>query len=202
MYPLFKWAIARYPAAWFTLLFLLWFFGFQLVFIEGQGMLFFSVGIWLYKSNYPIDKKPEWYSHYLGWLFFIGISIIKTFMAFELEPATPVTFWTLITLHVITILSGIIAVWYGCDAIVKWCMKRKWFLWASSFSFIIYGLHVPVIIYLTMYLFNILEGFQYYRLLTYLVAPVLVLAFCIVTGALLRSFLPKVYRIMTGGRGF
>ena len=165
-------------------------------------MLFFSFGIWLYKSNYPIDKKPDWYSHYLGWLFFLGISIIKTFMAFELEPGTPATFWTMITLHAVTILAGIIAVWYGCDELVKWCMKRKWFVWASSFSFVIYGLHVPVIIYLTMYLFKLWSGFQYYRLLTYFVAPVLVLAFCIMIGALLRSLLPRVYRVMTGGRGF
>ena len=202
MYPLLKWVIARYPAVWFSILFLLWYFGFQLIFIEGQGMLFFSVGIWLYKSSYPIDRKPGWYSHYLGWLFFIGISVIKTFMAFELEPDDPGTFQTLITLQVITVLAGILAVWYGGDHLVRWGMQRRWFVWASSFSFVIYGLHVPLIIYLTMFLYDIWHEFTFYRLLTYFAAPLIVLAICIAVGASLRYLLPRVYRVMTGGRGF
>lgn len=208
LYPFFKWVVTRFPGIWFGLVFVLWYFGFQFIFIEAQGVLFFSFGIWLNKSNYPLEKKPEWYSHYLGWLFFIGISIIKTFMAFELEVDTTVSFWTtaafwtLISLHTVTILAGIIAVWYGCDDLVRWCMQRKWFVWAASFSFVIYGLHVPVIEYVTMFMFRIWGNFPNYRLLTYILAPVVVLAFCIATGAILRSLVPRVYKVMTGGRGF
>ena len=207
-YPFFRWVVTRYPAIWFTFMLLLWYVGFQYVFIEAQGILFFSFGIWLNKTNYPIDRKPEWYSHYLGWLFFIGVSIIKTFMAFELEVDTTVNFWstpafwTLITLHTITVLAGIVAVWFSGDEVVRWCLRRKWFVWASSFSFIIYGLHVPVIEYVSMYMFSAWKVFPYYRLLTYITAPMIVLAFCIGTGALLRALVPKVYRVMTGGRGF
>lgn len=202
IYPFFKWVVTRYPATWFTFIFLLWYVGFQLYFIEGQGMLFFSFGIWLNKSNYSVERKPAWYSHYLGWLFFIGISIIKTFMAFELEPGTTVTFVTLITLHVIAILAGILAVWYGGDSLVRWCMQKKWFVWILSFSFVIYGLHVPVIQYATRYLFSVFINFPYYRLLTYFLAPLLVLAFCIAAGSIIRAYAPKIYRVMTGGRGF
>ena len=202
LYPLIKWVVTRYPLYWFIIVFILWYLGFQLVFIEGQGLLFFSFGIWLQKSDYPIDKKPAWYSHYLGWLFFIGISIIKTFMAFELDPNSAITFWTLITLQVITILAGIIAVWYGGDEAVRWCMRRRWFLWISSFSFVIYGLHVPLIEYLSMYLFRIWQQFPYHRLLSYFLAPVIVLACCIAFGAAMRFYAPKWYKLMTGGRGF
>jgi len=202
LYPVIKWAVLRYPAIWFSIALLFWFLGFQLIFIEGQGILFFSFGVWLNKTNYPIDKKPEWYSHYLGWLFFIGVSIIKSFMAFELEPGSAVTFWILIVMHATTILAGIIAVWYGGDYLVSWCMHKKWFVWATSFSFIIFGLHVPVIEYVTMYLFHTWSSFPYHRLLTYFVAPVLVLGICVVAGAILRSRLPGVYKIITGGRGF
>lgn len=123
-------------------------------------------------------------------------------MAFELQPNTALTFYTLLTLHVVSILAGIIAVWYGLDGMVRWCMKKRWFVWASSFSFVIYGLHVPIIVYLTTFLFRILDGFPYYRLLTYFTAPLIVLAICIGTGALLRSLVPGIYRVMTGGRGF
>lgn len=202
LYPVIKWLVMRYTTIWFSIVLLFWFLGFQLIFIEGQGILFFSFGIWLNKTNYPIDKKPEWYSHYLGWLFFIGISIIKSFMAFELDLGSAVTFWILIAMHATTIVAGIIAVWYGGDDLVRWCMHQKWFVWATSFSFIIYGLHVPVIEYVTMYLFHAWSNFPYHRLLTYFVAPVVVLGICIAAGALLRSMLPKVYKVITGGRGF
>ncbi|MEO6550629.1 MAG: acyltransferase [Ferruginibacter sp.] len=202
LYPFFKWAVMRYTGIWFSIVFLLWYLGFQFVFIEGQGMLFFSFGIWLNKSNYPIDKKPEWYSNYLGWLFFIGISIIKTFMAFELEPTAATTFWVLITLHAITILAGIVAVWYGGDALVRWCMSKKWFVWLTAFSFVIYGLHVPIIKYIGAFMFNKWHQFPYYRLLAYFAAPIVVVALCIATGAILRAWVPKTYKVITGGRGF
>ena len=208
LYPVFRWLVTRVPAIWFVIVFLLWYLGFQFIFIEGQGMLFFSLGIWLNKTNYPIDKKPEWFSHYLGWLFFIGASVIKTFMAYELEVDPGANFWrsfpfwSLISLHTITVIAGIVVVWFGCDGLVRWCLSRKWFLWASSFAFVIYGLHVPIIQYLTTFLFWAWSDFPNYRLLTYFAAPVMVLAFCICTGAFLRSTFPKLYKVMTGGRGF
>ncbi len=202
LYPVLKWIVMKYPAIWFSLMALMWFTGFQFIFIEAQGLLFFTAGIWLNKTNYPIDRKPEWYSHYLGWLFFIGISIIRTFMAFELEPDTTLSFWLLICLHIITVLAGIVAVWYSADGLVKWSMKRRWFVWTTSFSFVIYGLHVPVIIYLTTYLFDIWKEFPYYRLLTYFTSPVIVLFLCILFGSLLRAVVPQVYRTLSGGRGF
>ena len=202
LYPLLKWVITRYPVLYFGVLFIAWFTGFQFFFIEGQGILFFSVGIWLNKTNYPIDKKPEWYSHYLGWLFFIGISIIRTFMAFELEPYTPLSITVLLSLHVISVIAGILAVWYGADNLVRWFMRQRWFVWTSSLAFVIYGLHVPLILYLSTYLFDIWKGFPYHRLLTYFTAPLIVLGICVAFGAALRTFAPRVYRVFTGGRGF
>ncbi|MEJ7588199.1 MAG: acyltransferase [Ferruginibacter sp.] len=208
LYPLFKWLVTKYPGLWFSIAFLLWYLGFQFIFIEGQGVFFFSLGIWLQKSNFHIDKKPQWYSNYLGWLFFLGLSVIKTFMAFELEVDTTVSFWStvafwvLITLHTITIAAGIIAVWYSGDEIVRWCMRKRWFVWTTAFAFIIYALHVPIIQYVTMFMFDTWHHLRYYRLLTYILAPAAVLVFCVATGAFLRSLIPKAYKIMTGGRGF
>lgn len=202
LYPAFRWAITKFPGPWFIMMFVLWFAGFQFIFIEAQGILFFTVGVWLNKTNYPIEKKPVWYSHYLGWLFFLGVSVIRTFMAFELEPYTGVSIAVLLSLHVISVLAGILAVWYGADNLVRWCMQQKWFVWTSSFAFVIYGLHVPLIIYLTTFLFDTWKSFPYYRLLTYFLAPLLVLGICVAFGAALRAAAPRVYKLFTGGRGF
>lgn len=201
LYPLFRWGVTKIPAVWFGAMFIIWIMQYTALTFEGNGMFFFSLGIWLNKSNYPFDKKPEWFSAYLAWVCFIGIGIIKTFMAFELE-ATLLTKWVLKFLYAATVIAGLLAVWFSLDDVVRWFMQRKWFLWVTAFSFVIYGLHVPIIQYLTMILYKYLHHFPNYRLLVYVTTPAIVLAICIITGALLRQFVPKFYRLATGGRGF
>ncbi len=201
LYPIIKWGVTKYPIVWFVVGFLLWITGFRIFFIEGQGFLFFSFGVWLLKSNYPLHKKPVWFSHYLSWLFFIGLSVIKTFMAFELEMDTMASYHILILLHTGSVFAGVFAVWFGADAVVKWFMQRKWFTWASSFSFFLFGLHVPLLPYLTRFVFIHCSNIPNYRLLTYIVIPSFVLLFCIAVGALVKATMPKAFAIMTGGRG-
>jgi fucose 4-O-acetylase-like acetyltransferase len=200
-YPIIKWLVTKIPAVWFVIALLFWLIGFRILFMEGQGLLFFSFGVWLFKSNYPLHQTPKWFSHYLSWLFFIGLSVIKTFMAFELEMDTMPSYRIITVLHCSAVFAGVFAVWFGADAIVKWCMSKKWFVWASAFSFFIFGLHVPLLAYLTRFVYMYCSQIPNYRLLTYLIVPSFVLLFCISVGALVRSLFPKVYRVMTGGRG-
>ena len=202
LYPFIRFAVTRYTYIWFGVLFLFWHTIFNILFIEGQGLFFFSLGVWLYTSNYPIHKKPGWFSHYLSWLFFIGVSVIKTFMAFELEEENYVTHYIMYALHDISIGAGILAIWFSADLIVKWLMNKEWFAWATAFSFVIYALHVPLVEYATQLAFIYWHNLPNYRLLTYLVVPIAILFFCIGFGALLKNLLPRVYRLATGGRGF
>ncbi|MDB5191306.1 MAG: acyltransferase [Segetibacter sp.] len=88
-------------------------------------------------------------------------------MAFELEPDARGTRWILSALHFTTIAGGLLAIWFGADAVVKYFMQKRWFLWAASFAFIIYALHVPLIHYATRLVFMYLHNFRYYRLLTW-----------------------------------
>lgn len=202
LYPLFRWAITKYPAIWFVLAGLMWIGMFGFLFIEGMGVFFFSLGIWLNKFNFPIDKKPEWYSRYVSWLTFIGLSLIRTFMAFEFEAYETASILAMSLLHAATVLSGILAVWYTGDPVVKWCMNKKWFVWASAFSFTIFALHVPLLQYCMRLTFMLAHNLPMYRLLSYIFVPLAVLSFCIAAGALLRFLAPGVYKIATGGRGF
>ncbi len=123
-------------------------------------------------------------------------------MAFELEADNIATPYILYALHDVSIFSGILAVWFGADPLVKWCMQKKWFLWASAFSFIIFAIHVPLTPYATRLAYMYCKNIPNYRLLTYLVVPIVIFFSCIGFGALLRSLFPKVYRLATGGRGF
>jgi fucose 4-O-acetylase-like acetyltransferase len=201
LYPLIKWLVIKYPFPWFAFVFFLWVVQFSFLFVDGSGLLFFSVGILLQKTNINLEKKPEWLSMYIAWLLFIGFSFIKTFMAFELEPYTGLTYWVMNILHDGSVLAGIVAVWFGADKLVKLCMRRRAFVWTSSFSFFIFGLHVPLVIYLTRLLFMYGSDLPNYRLIIYLLAPVITLSFCILAGAVTRKFVPRFYYLLTGGRG-
>jgi fucose 4-O-acetylase-like acetyltransferase len=199
-YPLLKWVIVKYPAIWLTVTGILWITNFQYWFIHGLGLFFFSVGVWINKKNIIIDRKPKWYSHYLAWLIFIGFSVIKTFMAFEVElNYTTGTIMSL--LYAGSTLAGLMAFWFGADALVKWCVQQKWFLWGTSFSFIIYALHNPLVIYVTHILLLLMGSFPLARLSCYVFVPFLIVLFCIATGALLRRLVPGFYKLASGSRG-
>jgi len=49
----------------------------------------------------------------------------------------------MILMHKLAQFAGLVAAWYGCNAIVAWSMGHRWFVWLSGFSFIIYVMHVP-----------------------------------------------------------
>jgi len=201
LYPGIRWLVTKIPVIWFLLAGLMWIVGLRIFFLEGQGLFFFSFGVWLYKSDYPLHKTPSWFSHYLSWLFFIGLAVIKTFMAFELDQDTMLSYQMINILHCGTVFAGVFAVWFGADAVVRWFMSKPWFLWASSFSFFIFGLHIPLLAYLTRLVYMNCSHIPNYRLLTYIIVPSLVLLFCIAVGAIVRAVSPKVYAIITGGRG-
>lgn len=202
LYPFIRWVLARQAMLWFAITFFCWIFEISFLVIDSRGLFFFSIGVWIQKTNFQLEQKPGWLSIYVAWVFFIGCSLIKSFMAFELDPDSRITTICLTVLHDISVLAGILAVWYGGDFMVRWCMRQRWFLWSSSFSFFIFGLHAPLVVYLSHLCFLLYPGFDYYRLLTYFLAPAITLGICIGLGALLRKKLPAVYALCTGGRGF
>lgn len=200
-YPLFRWALSKGAMLWFAFLVFLWITGNGILFFEGQGMFFFSLGIWLYKTGYPIEKKPAWFSHYISWLFFAGLAVIKTFMAFEFEEYSKLNMNVLSIIHAVCVSAGVLAIWYSGDAVVKWAMSKKWFVWAASFSFFLYAFHVPLLQYLTRIAYHYGSGIPAYRMLTYLLVPVVIFIVSIAVGALVKKLWPAGYSIATGGRG-
>jgi hypothetical protein len=96
--------VLRFPAVWFALVLIFWHTIFSFMFIEGQGLFFFTLGIWLCKRNYPIHRNPM--VQLLPQLvILLGTSVIKTFMAFELEPEDSATRYILYALHDVSIAA-------------------------------------------------------------------------------------------------
>jgi fucose 4-O-acetylase-like acetyltransferase len=209
LYPVIKWLVTNYPYMWLALTFFYFFFMFQLPFLDSRGLFFFSMGVWIQKKKFDIEKQPTWFSLGLTLILFIGLSVIKTFMAFELEPFNfktssiiNTTAIALTILHQFSVIAGVLAMWFGADKIIHWFLKQSWYNSMTGFSFFIFGIHVPLLPYLmtcALMTFNFLPN---YRLLCCLVVPLLVLVFSLWVGWLCKKFAPFLYKILTGGRGF
>ncbi len=201
IYPLLRWVTQKGALIWFLIIGFFWLVTANVYFLEGEGLLFFSLGIWLQKRNNWIEEKPKWILMPAVWIVFITTALVKTFLAFKLSSAAASSFWILSVLHKTTVFTGLIAVWYGLDAVVKWFKQQPWLVWMSGFSFIIYALHNPLVNYLMRMSTQFTQSFAYHRLFNFLVVPTVVILLCIAIGAIFRAVLPKWYAITTGDRG-
>ncbi|MEI7662119.1 MAG: hypothetical protein WCK34_07975, partial [Bacteroidota bacterium] len=104
-------------------------------------------------------------------------------------------------MHKLVIFSGLVTAWYGCNGMVEWFMNRRWFVWLSSFAFIIYAMHAPLVAYATDAVFLCVGQIPHYRMLTFIFLPLVIIALAVGTGALLRRLWPEFYGVLTGGRG-
>ncbi len=203
LYPLLLKGISKMPVVLFTVFTLMWLSTFGIVLIEGEGLLFFTLGIWLCKKQLDIEHPPHWLNLPVCAIVFITAAAAKTWLAFKgLHSIGTSVFPMLILLHKLVVFTGLAVVWFGCDRLVRYFMRRKWFIGLSAFSFMIYALHVPLVTYLIDPFFSLVNNFRHYRMVTFIFLPLLLIAFCIAVGWLLRKTFPKVYGVLTGGRGF
>jgi fucose 4-O-acetylase-like acetyltransferase len=202
MYPLFKWLLQKVPWLWLGFTFFLCFTFFNIRYLEGQGLFYFSLGIWLQKNQINISREPKWFSLGLAWIFFLGLCTMKTFIAFEFEPQAQPTYITLGILHNLTVYSGILAIWFSVDRISNWWMQQKLLSESAAYSFFIYGMHIPLLAYVMKMVLLSFDSFAYIRLLAYFLVPFLIILFCIGLAYLVKKIAPGFYRLATGGRGF
>ena len=203
-YPLIKWCILNKAAriVLFSLATLMWLATAGFILIEGEGLLFFSLGVWIQKTDFNITSSSRW-TKPLPWaIIFLLCAFVKTYLAFTgLQLMGGAAFQVITLLHKLTVLSGLISCWYGLDGIVKWCMNRQWFVWLSAFSFMIYVMHAPLVAILINGMFEWLNYMPGYRMMTFIALPLMVIALCILVGMMLRKISPKLYGLLTGGRG-
>ncbi|HTX89258.1 MAG TPA: acyltransferase [Bacteroidales bacterium] len=203
-YPLIRWCVLHRIVRWifFTVAVVMWLGTMSFILVEGEGLLFFSLGVWIRKTQFNIESpgrrwRPLWWG-----IAFAGIAGVKTILAFKGQPVMGNSvYFVLLILHKLMVLSGLIFCWFGLDRWVTWCMSKKWFIWLSAFAFMIYAMHAPLV----AYAINPVLGWFHYlpatRLISYFLLPLAVISLCIVTGEILRRLLPGIYTHLTGGRG-
>lgn len=206
LYPLLLKAVLKIPKIWFPIATFLWLSMFAVPLLEGEGLLFFSLGIYVQKRSFNLEQPPTLFRRRLdlpsvagAW---IALCSVKTLLAFYgTQWMGDGVFIVLLLLHKLAVVLGLFVCWYGLDGVVQWCMARRWFVWCSSFSFMLYAFHVPLVNYALQPAFVLMSGVPYYRLLLYVALPLLLIACSIALGAALRRFARPVYAVLTGGRG-
>ena len=200
-YPAIKWCILNPKAKYvfYTIVTLLWLSSTGFFLFEGEGLLFFSIGIWMQKTNFNVNVPSKKLNPIVWAIIFLIIAIVKTIIAFKLHFNG--VFPILLLLHKLTIFSGLITAWFGCNSLVKYAIKQQWFISLTSYSFIIYVLHAPLVVYLTKMALLNFNVYRNYRLIIFIIMPLLLVVLSIFTGYILKTFLPKIYLFLTGGRG-
>lgn len=194
-YPWLRRALARAPKAYFGVAGLLWVLDMGLPLLEGTGLLFFALGVWLRQREFDVLRPPRWCRPGPLAALWLTLLVVKTGLAFHF--AQP-PFLPMLLLHKAAEALGVLVAWFGADALVRGAMRQAWFRWLTSFSFMVYVLHVPLVNYATE---AALRQWPGQHLAVYLLLPVAVIAGAVLCGALLRRTLPAVYSLLTGGRG-
>jgi len=204
-YPAIRWCVTQKTARWFffSVACLLWLSTSGFILVEGEGLLFFSLGIWMQKINFNIQTPSYWLRPLWWGIMFVFLAFVKTLLAFVGPETIGNAVYPVITImHKICVLSGLITCWYGLDPLVRWCMSRSWFVWLSAFAFMIYAMHTPLVAYAIDVSLKLLHPVPGGQILAYVFLPLFIIGLCIGVGTLLRSCIPKVYGLLTGGRGF
>ena len=203
-YPAIRWCVTHRIGKYvfFSIACLMWLGTMGFVFFEGEGLLFFSLGVWMQKTNFNIDIPGRWLKPVWWGCAFVLLASLKTVLAYLGPPALGNAMFQVLTiLHKLVIFSGLVFAWFGCNGLVNWFMQRKWFVWLSAFAFIIYAVHAPLVAYCVEGALPLVSMVPQSRLLTFFLLPLVIIMFAVVTGALLRGLLPGVYGILTGDRG-
>jgi fucose 4-O-acetylase-like acetyltransferase len=203
-YPAIRWCVTNRIARWifFPVALLMWLGTMGFVFFEGEGLLFFSLGVWMQKTDFSVESPARWLRPVWWGIVFVALASIKTFLAFEGKVYLGNGIFPVLTiLHKMVIMSGLIACWYGLDRLVGWCMEKRWFAWLSAFAFMIYAMHAPLVAYLINPVLSFLEPLPGTHFLAFILLPMTIILFSIGVGALLRRISPSIYSLLTGGRG-
>ena len=204
-YPGIAWCMQHKVARriFFSVALLMWLGTMSFVLFDGEGLVFFSLGVWMQKTGFSIDHPRRWLNPRIWGTVFFSVAAAKTLLAFGAHHFPPQAVWPVLTLlHKLTVFSGLIFAWYGCNGLVSWFMEKRWFVWLSAFAFIIYAVHAPLVAYTTDAVFAVVKGWPMYRLICFVFIPLIVITFAVSLGALLRRIMPGTYGLLTGGRGF
>lgn len=197
--PLFVRVLAWKPAILLGFFSLMWLTNIGLYFVEGEGLLFFSLGLWLRHYNIDVERTPPWLRWWPAAGIWLCLLLLKTGLAFGpyegFLPALQVLLYRLCE------PLGVLVIWFGYDQLFKNQRPGSGWLGLTRFTFILYGMHVPLLHLMNEGLFLTYGETDITRGWVFPLVIVAVTVICVLTGMLLRRFALPLFGVLTGGRG-
>ncbi len=176
-------------------------------YVEFRALLFFTLGALIasrLRRGKPVPASgaggPATSAALGRWLLptFVAASVV--FTAVLRDDAG----WQVGLLRRLLMCLAVAAVWFGYDAYLSGLATRGWAVASSAFSFFVFAAHEPPLMTLKRLLLRAgggPEASDAAVLATYVAAPALAVALCLVAGWALRRWANPVYAVLTGGRG-
>jgi hypothetical protein len=191
--PVMAWLNRMTKGWWILVPGIIWFFELtDLIIVTSESLVFFAVGSWIagLKDQSFLDRNRKavalWWA--LAWLLLLAVK----------------TAWlvgtgnSLIQLHKLSILTGIIAAWSWYDW--YFAHKNRTIGSITGYTFIIYAMHEPLLTLFQKGMFHFTGITSAASLANYLLVPVLSVSCCMAAGWVLKRYIPSVYGVVTGGR--
>lgn len=198
--PVIYWLL-KYTRGLITIPFvLLWLCDFSYI-ISSEAMLFFMLGALIAifsKESFVLQKESRLFTLIVS-LLWIGVNIIKTFLAAMPEENNKALYISKMGLSKASVVLGIAAAWLLFDHIFKRIENKKGLLLLSSHTFFIYALHEPLL-HICYQLGLGLGASNPSHISLYICLPVSVIAFSVIVSMCVRKLCLPLHKVLTGGR--
>lgn len=174
-----------------------WFFNFNLPYLQSESFLFFTIGA--YFGKHKIQTYNSLKTRYtclltISWLVLVTFKTMLVGSSFS--PHLMVGL-----LHKISVLVGIITCWLLLDELAKFknINQYKWFA-VTPYTFFIFATHEPLLTVIKKLLLVGLMPNNWLPLIVYFAAPVISLGLALSMGYFIKKQFPVLYNWITGGR--
>lgn len=178
----------------------LWIFDLSFI-INSEAALFYMLGALIAifdKESFVLQKESKLFTVIIT-LVWVAINIIKTILAAYDGNDNIVLYISKIGLTKISIIIGMISMWYLFDHLVKRLFTKKSLLLLSSHMFFIYTLHEPLL-HICFQLGIGAGAPDPAHLALYICLPVSVIAFSVIVSMCVRKLCLPLHKVLTGNR--
>ncbi|MBE6050962.1 MAG: acyltransferase [Clostridium sp.] len=169
--------------------------------INVEALFYFSLGAYLAilnKEKFILKErsKKTVITLFMSWIIML---VIKTILCgiISIEESTI----DILILHKVSVVIGIVSMWFGLDYIMKNDKLVTKTLKITSHTFFIFCFHEPLLDFVIQYsLINICDN-TLFNVLTFFIYPIVTIILSILISKLLLYFAPSLHNILTGGRG-
>jgi len=190
--PVIAFLITRIPRVFLTVVAVLWLLGLSPddTGVSVEGLLFFSAGAFV---AIRLSRVPSRIPH--------AKVLPVVWLALVLARATVFvgTGVNLLVVHKLSIVAGILALWFNCDEIVSFLRLDRYRV-VRGYSFFIFAFHLPMMVVLNKLLLRTSQSSEVLRIAQYLTLPVVAIALSLAVGTFLKKSTPSLFGLLTGDR--